>query len=55
MFDLDLKIFSFIYSNCRSLGRVFYLGAFEGFVMYSSLILLAVVKVKESNSKKAQK
>lgn len=47
MFDLDIALFKFIYRNCRHLGGIFGFGAFEGFVMYSSSILLAIVKAYE--------
>ena len=47
MFDFDIRIFNFFYQQCKSLGNVFCMGAFEGFVMYTSLITLAIVKVGE--------
>lgn len=47
MFNLDIRIFNLIYQQCKSLGDAFYMGAFEGFIMYSSLIALAIVKVGE--------
>lgn len=55
MFNLDIRLFNYIYNNCKSLGSTFGFGAFEGLVMYSSLILLAIVKVREGNNKKAKK
>ena len=47
MLDFDIRIFNVIYEQCRSLGNIFCMGAFEGFVMYASLIALAIVKVGE--------
>lgn len=47
MLDFDIRIFNIIYEQCKSLGSVFYMGAFEGFVMYASLIALAITKVGE--------
>lgn len=47
MFDFDIRIFNVVYEQCKSLGQVFCMGAFEGFVMYSSLLVLAIVKVGE--------
>lgn len=42
MFDLDIRLFNYIYTNCKSLGQAFGFGAFEGFVLYSSTILMAI-------------
>lgn len=50
MFDLDIRIFNLIYTQCASLGKAFCLGAFEGFVMYSSIVVLAIVKVGEKKN-----
>lgn len=47
LFRTDLNLFNLIYQQCKSLGNVFYMGAFEGFVMYASIITLAIVKVGE--------
>lgn len=55
MFNLDLQIFNFIYSNCKHLGGAFGYGAFEGFVLYGSITALAIVKVRDINSKKVHK
>lgn len=55
MFNLDLQLFNFIYSNCKHLGGAFGYGAFEGFVLYGSVIALAIVKVTDSKSKKVNK
>ncbi|NOW07880.1 hypothetical protein [Clostridium beijerinckii] len=55
MFNLDLQIFNFIYSNCKHLGGAFGYGAFEGFVLYGSVIALAIVKVTDSNVNKEHK
>ncbi|MCE5221648.1 MAG: hypothetical protein LLF98_10400 [Clostridium sp.] len=53
MFDLDIKLFSLLYSCCKSLGNIFGFGAFEGMIMYSSVILLGITEV--TNSKKVKK
>lgn len=56
MFNLDLQFFNFIYSNCKHLGGAFGYGTFEGLVLYSSVIALAIVKVTDiNNSKKVHK
>ncbi|WP_238899388.1 hypothetical protein [Clostridium sp. YIM B02500] len=55
MFNLDLQLFNFIYSNCKHLGGAFGYGAFEGFVLYGSVIALAIVKVTDINYKKVHK
>ncbi|NMF04592.1 hypothetical protein ACUH7Y_09735 [Clostridium beijerinckii] len=55
MFNLDIQLFNIIYSNCRHLGGAFGYGAFEGLVLYSSVIALAIVKVTDSKSKKVNK
>lgn len=52
MFDLDLRLFYFIYNQCRSLGSAFGFGAFEGFIMYLSIIMLAVSEVMNKKGKK---
>lgn len=52
MFNLDLKVFYYLYDNCRVLGSAFGFGAFEGFVMYASVITLAIVKVNEAKKVK---
>ncbi|HBJ1647836.1 TPA: hypothetical protein LA462_002351 [Clostridium botulinum] len=45
MFNLDLRVFEFIYSKCTSLGNTIGFGAFEGFILYTGLILLIIIKV----------
>ncbi|GEP65185.1 hypothetical protein CBE01nite_29530 [Clostridium beijerinckii] len=52
MFDLDLKVFYFFYSHCKVLGSIFGFGAFEGAIMYISVIALAIVKVNEAKKVK---
>lgn len=51
MFNLDIEIFNFIYNQCKALGSAFYLGAFEGFVMYLGLITATVSKIKWSKKR----
>jgi integral membrane sensor domain MASE1 len=55
MFNLDLRLFNIIYTHCKVLGSAFGFGAFEGAVIYCSIILLAIIKVKESKAKKVKK
>ena len=52
MFDLDIQLFNFIYSSCKSLGNTFGYGAFEGLVMYAGLITLGIIKGKGLSKKK---
>lgn len=52
MFNLDIKLFSFLYSYCKSLGNIFGYGAFEGLVMYAGVILLGVIKATEKKINK---
>lgn len=47
LFRTDIRIFNLVYEQCKCLGQVFCLGAFEGFVMYASIVALAIVKVGE--------
>ena len=42
MFTLDKIIFDSVYSACKNLGSVFELGALEGFILYSSMIVCAI-------------
>lgn len=51
MFSLDMRVFNYIYSNCRQIGNVFGYGAFEGFIMYSSLISIGLLKILETAKK----
>ncbi|MBW6411839.1 hypothetical protein [Clostridium weizhouense] len=55
MFDLDIRLFNLIYTQCRTLGNAFNMGAFEGFVMYAGVVTLGITKVLESNNKKVKK
>lgn len=52
---LDVAVLGFIYKQCFLLGSSFGFGALEGGVMYTLLIALGVVKVKESKSKREVK
>ena len=49
--DLDIRLFNVIYTNCRSLGGIFGFSWFEGLVMYSSLVLLGIIKATEKVKK----
>ena len=51
MFNLDIQLFNFIYSSCKSLGNTFGYGAFEGLVMYTGIIMLGIIKGKRFNNK----
>lgn len=51
MFDLDLRLFNCIYTSCKSLGQEFGFGAFEGFVLYSSTILMVITEVMSKKAK----
>jgi uncharacterized membrane protein YjgN (DUF898 family) len=51
MFDLDIRVFNYVYSNCRQIGTIFGYGAFEGFIMYSSLISIGLLKLLEAAKK----
>ena len=53
MFNLDLQLFNFIYSNCKHLGGAFGLGAFEGFILYAGFATWGISQV--INTKKAHK
>lgn len=50
LFRTDISIFNLIYQQCKTLGDAFFMGAFEGFVIYSGLIILAIVKVGEKKN-----
>lgn len=45
MFDLDLRLFNFIYNHCYQLGRSMGFGALEGFILYVSAIALGITTV----------
>ncbi len=51
MFDLDIRLFNYIYSNCKVLGNAFGFGAFEGFVLYSSTILMVITTTLSKKAK----
>lgn len=55
MFDLDIRLFNIIYHQCKILGSIFSMGAFEGFIMYVSVVALGIVKVQEARHKKVKK
>ena len=44
MLNLDVVTFGYIYNNCRQIGGIFGFGAFEGFIIYSSLFSLGIVR-----------
>ncbi|MGL5244967.1 MAG: hypothetical protein ACRC7R_07350 [Sarcina sp.] len=43
MFDLDIQVFRFIYESCETIGRCFNFGAFEGLLIFTGSITLAVI------------
>lgn len=43
MFNSDITIFNFIYEHCYTLGKIFNLGALEGFIIYAGLIAWVVM------------
>ncbi|MDS0525443.1 hypothetical protein NNC19_07115 [Clostridium sp. SHJSY1] len=45
MFKYDLVVINWIYNNCKMLGNVFGYGAFEGFIIYTGIIIVAVTSV----------
>lgn len=47
MFNLDIAIFKFIYSNCLSLGCALGYGALEGFITYFIIIAGSTLAVIE--------
>lgn len=51
MFNLDIGLFSFLYEHCKSLGNAFGFGAFEGLILYASVILLTVTTVTNKKVK----
>ena len=53
MFNLDFRLFNAIYEHCYRLGSSFGYGAFEGLVLYASVISLAVITV--ASNKKVEK
>ena len=55
MFDLDLQVFNYLYNTCKILGKTFGYGAFEGFIMYLGIIVLAVLKGIEISKRKSKK
>lgn len=51
MFDLDIRIFNFIYSICKSLGNSFGYGALEGAIMYFTCICGPAIAILEKRKK----
>jgi hypothetical protein len=51
MFSFDIRIFSYIYSNCCQIGNIFGYDAFEGSIMYSGLISIGLLKLLETARK----
>lgn len=47
MFDLDIAVINFIYSNCLSLGSALGYGALEGFITYFIIIAGTTLAVLE--------
>lgn len=41
---MDSIIYNFIYTHCSALGRTFGYGTLEGFITYTGLIMLGVLK-----------
>lgn len=52
MFVLDNLIVGWAYAKCLALGTTFYLGAFEGFVIYLGIIVAVVFKAMEKKKVK---
>ena len=52
MFDLDIQLFDFIYSSCKSLGNTFGYGFVEGLCMYILCIGGPIVAILEKRKKK---
>lgn len=56
MFRLDSIVFTLLYNQCRNLGNSLGFGAFEGAVIYFSILTLAVFKgLNINNTKKVVK
>lgn len=54
-FYLDIEIAKVAYNSCQRLGQVFGYGAFEGMVMYMSVITLGIFEgIRTSKRKKNQ-
>lgn len=47
-----LKLFYFIYNYCRTAGRIFGFGAFEGFVLYAGIIVWGISEAAKKKVKK---
>lgn len=52
MFKLDISLFDFLYKYCKSLGNAFGYGAFEGLVLYSTVILLGITATLDKRKQK---
>ncbi len=51
MFDLDIRLFNCIYTNCKALGSAFGFGAFEGFILYTGIILMVITTTLSKKAK----
>ncbi len=51
MFDLDIRLFNCIYTNCKALGSAFGFGAFEGCILYTGTILMVITTVLNKKAK----
>ncbi len=49
MFDLDLRLFSFIYNNSKALGNSLGYGAYEGFLFI--FIIIAGISISILNKR----
>lgn len=52
MLNSDIRVFNYVYNNCRQMGNIFGFGAFEGFIMYGSLLSLGLVRFFETKKVK---
>lgn len=56
MFKLDSFVLTLLYNQCKTIGTSIGFGAFEGFVVYFSIVTLAVLKgTSNINIKKVKK
>lgn len=54
LLGLDKVIFKLVLKKCADFGAIFYLGPFEGAVIYGLVILLAILKVQAARNKGAK-
>lgn len=52
MFSLDFRLFNVIYEHCYKLGSSFGYGAFEGLVLYASVIMLGITTITNKKGEK---